>query len=166
MRKSILVIIILFLSLKSQSQQFVTTDDAADFLELYFSPMGESLGAGMNNGWYNTAKPHKLGGFDITLTLNSVSIPNEMQYFNPNNATLVLVGDIKSTNIVGMVNSLFGNIKNKSSVPMDPDFAINDKEHVLVNNIDSTLAAKADELPFLYEVPRPSQYFTHKFSYT
>ena len=72
------------------------------------------------------------------------------QYFNPNNATLVLVGDFKSTNIVGMVNSLFGNIKNKSSVPMDPDFAINDKEHVLVNDIDSTLAAKASELPFLY----------------
>ena len=33
---------------------------------------------------------------------------------------------------------------------MDPDFAFNDKEHVLVNDIDSTLAAKADELPFLY----------------
>ena len=35
-------------------------------IEAYFTPMAKSFGAGLNNGWYNTAKPHSLGGFDIT----------------------------------------------------------------------------------------------------
>ena len=42
----------------------------------YFTPMAESFGASLNNGWYNTAKPHSLGGFDITFAINTVMIPN------------------------------------------------------------------------------------------
>ena len=44
--------------------------------------MAESFGAGLNNGWYNTAKPHSLGGFDLTFTLNTVIIPNSAETFN------------------------------------------------------------------------------------
>ena len=51
-------------------------------IEAYFNPMSESFGAGLNNGWYNTAKPHRLGGFDLTLTLNTVIIPNSVKKFN------------------------------------------------------------------------------------
>ena len=51
-------------------------------IEAYFTPMAESFGAGLNNGWYNTAKPHSLGGFDITFTLNTVIIPNTAETFN------------------------------------------------------------------------------------
>ena len=50
-------------------------------IEAYFTPMAESFGAGLNNGWYNTAKPHSLGGFDITFTLNTVIIPNTAETF-------------------------------------------------------------------------------------
>ena len=85
MRKIILSIFILLFGFQSKAQQIIISeDDAANFLESYFSPIGESLGAGLNNGWYNTAKPHKLAGFDITLTLNTVSVPNETQHFDPN----------------------------------------------------------------------------------
>lgn len=82
MKKFILFISILLLGFQSKSQ--VIEADAVNFLEAYFSPIGESFGAGLNNGWYNTAKPHKLGGFDITLTINLVSVPNEIQHFDPN----------------------------------------------------------------------------------
>lgn len=82
MKKFILLFTILLFSFQVKSQ--VAHADASNFLETYFSPISESFGAGMNNGWYNTAKPHKLGGFDITLTLNLVSVPNEMQLFDPN----------------------------------------------------------------------------------
>ena len=41
-----------------------------------------SFGAGLNSGWYNTAKPHSLGGFDLTFTLNTVIIPNSAETFN------------------------------------------------------------------------------------
>ena len=85
MKKFILPVTILLFSFQSKSQ--VSVADASNFLEVYFSPISESFGAGMNNGWYNTAKPHKLGGFDVTLTLNLVSVPNEMQHFNPNDIT-------------------------------------------------------------------------------
>jgi hypothetical protein len=50
-------------------------------IEAYFTPMAESFGAGLNNGWYNTAKPHSLGGFDVTFTLNTVIIPNAAETF-------------------------------------------------------------------------------------
>ena len=51
-------------------------------IEAYFTPMAESFGASLNNGWYNTAKPHSLGGFDLTFTLNTVIIPNTAKAFN------------------------------------------------------------------------------------
>ena len=33
-----------------------------------------SLGSGLNGGWYNTAKSHSLGGFDVTAGLHIISI--------------------------------------------------------------------------------------------
>jgi hypothetical protein len=83
MKKILLFLFLTLVSVQSKSQ--VIESDATKFLEAYFSPLGQSFGAGLNNGWYNTAKPHKLGGFDLTFTLNAVSIPNDMQHFDPNN---------------------------------------------------------------------------------
>ena len=40
------------------------TEDGKSLIEAYVGPLGYSLGAALNNGWYNTAKPHKPGGFD------------------------------------------------------------------------------------------------------
>ena len=63
-------------------------DDIAQgekLIEAYFTPMAESFGAGLNNGWYNTAKPHSLGGFDVTFTLNTVIIPNTAETFKIEN---------------------------------------------------------------------------------
>jgi hypothetical protein len=36
----------------------------------------------MSAGWYNTAKPHKLGGFDITLSFNTAIVPDADRIFN------------------------------------------------------------------------------------
>ena len=103
--KKILISTVLIFSIFGIKAQTTTViaDDASNFLTAYFSPLGESFGAGLNNGWYNTAKPHKLLGFDITLTLNTVSIPNDIQQFNPdeldhfnsteNSPTLLGAGD-------------------------------------------------------------------------
>ena len=55
--------------------------DGEKFIEAYFTPMAESFGAGLNNGWYNTAKPHSLGGFDLTFTVNTVIIPRFSKNF-------------------------------------------------------------------------------------
>ena len=59
-----------------------TTDDGKSLIEAYIGPLGKSLGTALNNGWYNTAKPHSLGGFDITITANIVMVPANAKTFN------------------------------------------------------------------------------------
>lgn len=41
----------------------------------YMSPLMKSIGAGLNSGWYQTAKPHGIGGFDITVSANVTFAP-------------------------------------------------------------------------------------------
>jgi hypothetical protein len=57
-------------------------DDANLLLKEYLSPFGKGFGANLNNGWYNTARPHKFLGFDITLTANAAIAPTSDETFN------------------------------------------------------------------------------------
>jgi hypothetical protein len=57
-------------------------DDGISFLEAYMGPWANAFGAGLNGGWYNTAKPHKLGGFDITIGLNVGIVPSADEKFD------------------------------------------------------------------------------------
>jgi len=59
-----------------------STENGKSLIEAYIGPLGNSLGAALNNGWYNTAKPHSLGGFDITITANIVMVPTTAKTFN------------------------------------------------------------------------------------
>jgi hypothetical protein len=49
----------------------LATDDAEKLLGAYIDPAMTGLIYGMNNGWYHTAKVHKLFGFDISIGLNA-----------------------------------------------------------------------------------------------
>ena len=85
MKKLLVAFLAGFIGFSSYGQT-PTISDADIFqgeklIEAYFTPMAESFGAGLNNGWYNTAKPHSLGGFDVTFTLNTVIIPNTAETF-------------------------------------------------------------------------------------
>jgi len=59
-----------------------SAEDAEKLFTAYVSPYANGLGASMSAGWYNTAKTHKLGGFDITLTFNTAIVPNDDRAFN------------------------------------------------------------------------------------
>ncbi len=48
--------------------------DAQKLSKAYLEPFGKSLGMSLNSGWYNSAKPHGLLGFDITFTV-PITIP-------------------------------------------------------------------------------------------
>ena len=50
--------------------------DGSRIAEAYFAPWANAFGAGLNGNWYNTAKPHKLGGFDITVGLSAGVAPS------------------------------------------------------------------------------------------
>ncbi|HEX2969279.1 MAG TPA: DUF6588 family protein, partial [Bacteroidales bacterium] len=49
--------------------------DAEKYLQAYMEPWTNAFGAGLNGGWYNTAKPHKLLGFDLTTSFNVGVVP-------------------------------------------------------------------------------------------
>lgn len=84
-----ILIALMSLSINLQAQvsefgNFVAAgpEDAEKLFEGYLSPFLNGFGASMTGGWYNTAKPHELGGFDITFTLNAAVAAPEVRTFN------------------------------------------------------------------------------------
>ena len=61
-------------------------DDANRLLELYMQPAFEGFGFGMNSGWYNTAKPHKFLGFDVTASVSLARVPDSRTFFTFNSS--------------------------------------------------------------------------------
>jgi len=57
-------------------------EDAQNLFEPYLSPYINAFGASLTGGWYNTAKVHKPGGFDITATFNIGIVPPEFKTFD------------------------------------------------------------------------------------
>jgi hypothetical protein len=57
------------------------TENAKILLQPYITPAVNAFGAALAGGWYNTAEPHKLGGFDITFTGNVAMVPKKYQTF-------------------------------------------------------------------------------------
>jgi hypothetical protein len=64
------------------------TSDANKLMTAYAGPLAKSVGASLNSGWFQTAKPHGLGGFDITVIGNLVLIPDADKSYNVNNLGL------------------------------------------------------------------------------
>lgn len=56
--------------------------DAEKVIEGYMSPFANAMGSNLSAGWYNTAKPHKLGGFDLTVMFNMSFVPDEDKLFD------------------------------------------------------------------------------------
>ena len=59
----------------------LASGDAAKITEAYMNPAMKGLIYGMNNGWYHTAKAHKLFGFDISIGLNATIVPRADEVF-------------------------------------------------------------------------------------
>ena len=106
MKKILLLCIALSICYVSKTQNTNVTLDvnkARNLIEGYIGPFGNSVGAGINNGWYNTAKPHKLGGFDVTVTANLVLINNDVKSFPVESieSGSALQGNTNSSTILG-----------------------------------------------------------------
>lgn len=63
-------------------------DDANLLLREYLAPFGKGFGADLNNGWFNTARPHKFLGFDITVTASAAIAPTSDETFDISNLAL------------------------------------------------------------------------------
>jgi hypothetical protein len=62
--------------------------DAGIILQEYLRPIGEGVGAGLNSGWFNTAKTHKFLGFSLGLRLNAYIVPDDLLEFDLNSLGL------------------------------------------------------------------------------
>ena len=69
--------------------------DAKILLQSYISPAVNAFGAGLSGGWFNTAEPHKLGGFDVTFTMNTGVVPKAKETFliDDSKLTFLKLGD-------------------------------------------------------------------------
>jgi hypothetical protein len=86
MKKSLYIFMALCSSFSAQAQiQEVLQDDVQEgrsLIEDYLSPLGDALGTALNNAWWTTAKPHKVLGFDVTLSISPVIIPASASQFD------------------------------------------------------------------------------------
>jgi len=105
----------------------------------YMRPFGEEFGKTLNTGWYTSAKPHKLGGFDITISATAIPVSSSMKTFNVNdvlgtNSTLkvapgsnpitptVLGKEVEGTTVYAGVNTAATSMKlpQGSNLPVMP----------------------------------------------
>ncbi len=76
------------------------SDDAEKIFEAYLSPYANGMGAGLSAGWYNTAKAHKLGGFDLTVSFNLAIIPTSAKSYNAEDISL---GDPDNSDLTAVI---------------------------------------------------------------
>ena len=110
------------LFVSAQNITVSNTSDATNFLGAYFSPFAESIGAGLNKGWYNTAKPHKFAGFDVSLSLNLITISDEITSFDVNSIENFSSASSSTPSILGsgegaIINYQNGNVNGQFVMP-------------------------------------------------
>ncbi|MBC8410884.1 MAG: hypothetical protein H8E12_19540 [Rhodobacteraceae bacterium] len=94
MKKIVLITIIALQALIGLAQTEV--QEAKELISSYIAPLPNALGAGLNNAWWSTAKPHKKLGFDISLSITPIIIPESQKSFTINNEG-VFTGDKTAT---------------------------------------------------------------------
>jgi hypothetical protein len=90
MKKMILLFCAGFLFVTAFSQSNVVEflrggkSDANALARAYLNPYAMALGDGLNNGWYNSAKTHKLFGLDLSISVSGIQIPKNATTFDLN----------------------------------------------------------------------------------
>lgn len=65
--------------------------DGRKLIGAYVDPAMNALSLSLNQGWYNTAKPHKIAGVDLTISVNAMSVPDDKLLFNPDKLGLTRI---------------------------------------------------------------------------
>lgn len=58
------------------------TADAKKLIQAYIQPYAFALGDGLNNGWYSSAQTHSLFGFDLTIGVSGIQVPDNAKTFD------------------------------------------------------------------------------------
>jgi hypothetical protein len=88
-QKAIFLVLLLFVipsGLYSQINNFdflrAGAVDGAAITKAYLTPWANAFGAAVNGNWYNTAKPHKFLGFDVTFGASVGNVPSSDDTFD------------------------------------------------------------------------------------
>lgn len=81
-----------------------TKADANYLVGGYVTPALNAVSVGLNQGWYNTAAPHKLFGFDLTLTASPVFLSSSDLKYTVDNNVLQNVKLVEGPNNTPVVN--------------------------------------------------------------
>lgn len=87
--------------------------DAEKMLQAYLEPFANILGSDLNAGWYNTARPHQLGGVDITATVSWAKAPASL--FTYDAMALDLYGQLDPENGT-IAPTVVGNMENRPTM--------------------------------------------------
>lgn len=88
MKNGILLVLFSICNLVSFSQTEVVEflkggkADANKLVQAYLQPYAFALGEGLNNGWYSTAETHHLWGFDLTVGVSAIQVPEGSKSFD------------------------------------------------------------------------------------
>jgi len=111
MKKYVLIFLSVFtLSFTAKAQDgfenilLGSSADANKLMQGYFAPAMEGFINGMNNGWYHTAKVHKVLGFDITVGASLATIPSAKEVFSVSGLTSVQGGTYTGPTFAGDSN--------------------------------------------------------------
>ena len=102
--------------------------DMEKYLDNYIGVGMLSFANGMAGGWYNTAKPHKPLGFDITASINVANVPQSERLFTFNQSEYDVLTLTRATNelptLVGGGNS--DDLRNLLTLPIGASFVAPD----------------------------------------
>ena len=126
MKKKLVLFIYLSFSVSSFSQNFenleylllASQEDQSLLFKEYLNPLVTSVNFGMGSGWANTAKTHKVLGFDITISLNTFFIPSDAKKFSTTGLTSVTSSSDYLPTVLG------GNTNETLSVSINDDSTV------------------------------------------
>ena len=87
--------------------------DAEKLMTAYMNPMAKGFATSLSNGWYNTAKPHSLFGFDVTFTSSVNFLPKSEKTFDLSTLGLTT---LKYDPLHSVAQTISGSGKNNSPV--------------------------------------------------
>jgi hypothetical protein len=163
MKKYILILISIFsLSFKTKAQDgienilFADIADANKLTTEYLRPVAEGFILGMSNGWYHTAKVHKILGFDITIGANLSMVSSSKESFNVNPLNLssrITQNPATSPTILGSGNAVTNAFE--VTIPANSDPNINGGNHPELTRNFTMPDGFRDDLP-MSSVPTPA----------
>jgi hypothetical protein len=105
--------------------------DTEKVLQAYLEPFANILGSDLNAGWYNTARPHKLGGLDVTFTGNVSWAPASMLTYDV--AELELEKAVLSSGSTSSIApTITGDQDNRPGLTISEEVALPDGSTVVV----------------------------------